>query len=62
MPIDIIPEWMASLEDEDVAFVKKFLQVFLSKRESKWLGLILPFITLCFSLLFVLNMVVMPTG
>ncbi|MCL2421189.1 MAG: DUF2089 domain-containing protein [Defluviitaleaceae bacterium] len=25
MAIEIVPEWMASLEDEDVAFIKKFL-------------------------------------
>lgn len=25
MAIDIVPEWMAGLEDEDVAFIKKFL-------------------------------------
>ena len=31
------------------------LQIFLSKKESKWLGLILPIITFGFSLLFVLN-------
>ena len=26
MPIEIVPEWMAQLEDEDVVFIKKFLQ------------------------------------
>lgn len=25
MAIEIIPEWMANLDDEDVAFIKKFL-------------------------------------
>lgn len=25
MSIEIIPEWMANLEDEDMAFIKKFL-------------------------------------
>jgi len=25
MPIEIMPEWMLSFEDEDVAFIKKFL-------------------------------------
>ena len=25
MAVEIIPEWMAGLEDEDVAFMKKFL-------------------------------------
>ena len=28
-----------------------FLQIFLSKKESKWFGLILPFITFAYSLL-----------
>jgi len=32
-----------------------FLQIFLSKRQSKWLGLILPGITLVYSLLMVLG-------
>ena len=35
-----------------------FLQIYLSKQESKWLGLILPIVTFGFSLLAVLNMVV----
>ena len=26
MPIQIVPEWMRELEDEDVAFIKNFLQ------------------------------------
>lgn len=25
MPIEIIPEWMRNLEDEDIAFIKKFV-------------------------------------
>ncbi len=25
MPIDVLPEWIANLEDEDVVFIKKFL-------------------------------------
>ena len=25
MPIEIVPEWMVSLEDEDITFIKKFL-------------------------------------
>jgi len=37
-----------------------WLQVFLSKRPSKWLGLILPIITFAFSLLCVLG--IMDTG
>ncbi|MDR1541948.1 MAG: DUF2089 domain-containing protein [Clostridiales bacterium] len=26
MPINVVPEWMAGLEDEDIAFIKNFLQ------------------------------------
>lgn len=26
MPIEIVPVWMANLEDEDVVFIKRFLQ------------------------------------
>ena len=25
MPIEVVPEWMSGLEDEDVNFIKKFL-------------------------------------
>jgi hypothetical protein len=25
MPIEIVPEWMTNLDDEDVSFIKKFL-------------------------------------
>ena len=25
MPIEVVPDWMVSLEDEDVVFIKKFL-------------------------------------
>ncbi len=25
MAIDIVPEWMANLEDEDISFIKKFI-------------------------------------
>ena len=25
MPIEVVPEWMANLEDEDVSFIKRFL-------------------------------------
>lgn len=25
MPMEIVPEWMANMEDEDLAFIKKFL-------------------------------------
>jgi len=33
MPIEIIPEWMINLEDEDVVFIKKFLQASGSLKE-----------------------------
>lgn len=32
-----------------------FLQIFLSRRNNKWLGLILPFLTFAFSLIGILN-------
>jgi hypothetical protein len=35
-----------------------FLQFFLSKRESRLLGLILPFITFCVSLLYIVDLIV----
>ena len=31
--IEIVPEWMLNLEDEDVAFIKKFLQASGSLKE-----------------------------
>jgi hypothetical protein len=33
MPIDVVPEWMINLEDEDVTFIKKFLQASGSLKE-----------------------------
>jgi hypothetical protein len=33
MPLEIIPEWMVNLEDEDVTFIKKFLQASGSLKE-----------------------------
>ena len=33
MAIEIVPEWMVSLEDEDVVFIKKFLQASGSLKE-----------------------------
>jgi len=35
-----------------------WLQIFLSKKESKWFGLILPFITFAYSLLMVFSIAV----
>ncbi len=37
-----------------------WLQFFLSKRESKWPGLVLPIITFLFSLIFPLNLMALP--
>ena len=33
MPVSVIPEWMTNLEDEDVIFIKKFLQASGSLKE-----------------------------
>jgi hypothetical protein len=33
MPIEIIPEWMINLEDEDISFIKKFLKASGSLKE-----------------------------
>jgi len=33
VPIEVVPEWMAGLEDEDVIFIKKFLQASGSLKE-----------------------------
>lgn len=36
-----------------------FLQIFLSKKKSKWFGIILPIITFLYSLLMILNIVIL---
>lgn len=33
MSVEIVPEWMANLEDEDVSFIKKFILVSGSLKE-----------------------------
>ncbi len=33
MSIEIVPEWMVNLEDEDISFIKKFLQASGSLKE-----------------------------
>ena len=33
VPIEVVPEWMANLEDEDLAFIKRFLQASGSLKE-----------------------------
>ena len=35
MAIEVVPEWMVNLEDEDVAFIKKFLQASGSLKEME---------------------------
>lgn len=42
--------------------VRFFLQIFLSKRESKWPGLVLPIITFLISLLYPLGMIAPSEG
>jgi hypothetical protein len=47
MPIDIIPEWMANLEEEDIVFIKKFLQASGSLKEvAKQYGVTYPTVRL----------------
>ena len=33
MAIEVVPEWMAGLEDEDIVFIKRFLQASGSLKE-----------------------------
>ena len=33
MPVSVVPEWMTNLEDEDVIFIKRFLQASGSLKE-----------------------------
>jgi len=33
MPIEVVPEWMTGLEDEDIVFIKRFLQASGSLKE-----------------------------
>lgn len=33
MPIEVIPEWMVNLEDEDLVFIKRFIQASGSLKE-----------------------------
>ena len=47
MAIDIVPEWMMNLEDEDVSFIKKFLQASGSLKEvAKQYGVTYPTVRL----------------
>ncbi len=52
MEIEVIPEWIRNLEEEDVAFIKKFILA-----SGSWLGLILPGICIVYSLLTVIGMI-----
>jgi len=33
MPIEVVPDWMVGLEDEDIVFIKRFLQASGSLKE-----------------------------
>lgn len=47
MAIDVIPEWMINLEDEDIAFIKKFLLASGSLKEiAKQYGVTYPTVRL----------------
>ncbi|MEL7602954.1 MAG: DUF2089 family protein [Bacillota bacterium] len=47
MAIEIVPEWMVNLEDEDVVFIKKFLQASGSLKEvAKQYGVTYPTVRL----------------
>ncbi|MCL2200962.1 MAG: DUF2089 domain-containing protein [Oscillospiraceae bacterium] len=47
MAIEIVPEWMANLEDEDVAFMKKFVLASGSLKEmAKHYGVTYPTVRL----------------
>lgn len=47
MAIEIVPDWMAQLEDEDVAFIKKFLLASGSLKEiAKQYGVTYPTVRL----------------
>lgn len=47
MAIEVIPEWMVNLEDEDVVFIKKFLQASGSLKEvAKQYGVTYPTVRL----------------
>ncbi|MFV0351182.1 MAG: DUF2089 family protein [Oscillospiraceae bacterium] len=47
MPIEVVPEWMVGLEDEDVVFVKKFLMASGSLKEvAKQYGVTYPTVRL----------------
>lgn len=47
MPIEIVPDWMATLDDEDLVFIKKFLMVSGSLKEmAKLYGVTYPTVRL----------------
>jgi len=47
MAIEIVPEWMSSLEDEDISFIKKFLLASGSLKEmAKQYGVTYPTVRL----------------
>lgn len=47
MTIEVVPEWMVNLEDEDIVFIKRFLQASGSLKEiSKQYGVTYPTVRL----------------
>lgn len=47
MPIEVLPEWIVNLEDEDIVFIKKFLQASGSLKEvAKQYGVTYPTVRL----------------
>ncbi|MDF2678012.1 MAG: hypothetical protein K0Q97_2349 [Bacillota bacterium] len=47
MPIEVIPEWMINLDDEDVSFMKKFIMASGSLKEiAKLYGVTYPTVRL----------------
>ena len=47
MALEIVPEWMAALEDEDIVFIKRFLQTSGSLKEmAKQYGVTYPTVRL----------------
>jgi hypothetical protein len=47
MPIEVLPEWIADLEDEDIVFIKRFLQASGSLKEvAKQYGVTYPTVRL----------------
>ena len=47
MPMEVLPEWIVNLEDEDIVFIKKFIQASGSLKEvAKQYGVTYPTVRL----------------